>query len=174
MKSLWMCIPATILAIQTVALCAQAPQKPEPQFTLTISEYHHEFGPGLHRLTLVETNISKQIITEPGCVETRGWFTVAVLYNGAPLKEKDEAGRRQSETEQGQLCNFGLGINEIQPGESRKHWVSVDAKYDVSRPGIYEVTVSRETDPDHPEKSVTVKSNTLTIVVPEPGETAPK
>jgi hypothetical protein len=33
---------------------------------------------------------------------------------------------------------------------------------------------SGETDPDHPEKSVTVRSNTLTIVVPELGITAPQ
>jgi hypothetical protein len=31
-----------------------------------------------------------------------------------------------------------------------------------------------ESDPKHPEKSVTVKSNTLTIVVPEPDAEALK
>jgi hypothetical protein len=36
-------------------------------------------------------------------------------------------------------------------------------------PGTYEIAVTRETDRDHPEKSVTVKSNTLTVVVPQPG-----
>jgi hypothetical protein len=39
-------------------------------------------------------------------------------------------------------------------------------------PGTYEITVTRETDRWNPEKSVTVKSNTLTIVVPEPGVVA--
>jgi hypothetical protein len=52
------------------------------------------------------------------------------------------------------------------------HWVSLAAKYDVSRPGTYEVTVSRETDPDHPDKSVMVKSNTLTVIVPNAGADA--
>jgi hypothetical protein len=43
----------------------------------------------------------------------------------------------------------------------------------MSDPGTYEVTVSRETDPDHPDRSVTVKSNTITITVPEPETEAP-
>jgi len=41
-------------------------------------------------------------------------------------------------------------------------------------PGTYEITVTRETDPWNLAKSVTVKSNTLTIVVPEPGADTPK
>ena len=41
-------------------------------------------------------------------------------------------------------------------------------------PGTYEITVTRETFPWNPEKSVTVKSNTITIVVPEPEANAPQ
>jgi hypothetical protein len=44
----------------------------------------------------------------------------------------------------------------------------------MSQPGTYEITVSRETDTGHPDKSVSVKSNTLTIVVPEPEAAEPK
>jgi hypothetical protein len=51
-------------------------------------------------------------------------------------------------------------------------WVSTE--YDLTVPGTYEITVTRETDRWHPEKSVTVKSNTLTIVVAEPGASAPQ
>jgi hypothetical protein len=44
----------------------------------------------------------------------------------------------------------------------------------MSVPGTYEITVTRETDRWNPEKSVTVKSNTLTIVAPEPSAAAPQ
>jgi hypothetical protein len=161
-----------VLAMQASVICAQAPQKSEPQFTLTISEYHGEFGPGLDRLNVVMTNTSNEKIIMPGCEETRGYFTVTVLYNGVPLVEKDEAARRRTETEEAQNCTFGPIGGGIKPGKLREYWVSIRVKYDVSRPGTYEVTVSRETDPDHPEKSVTVKSNTLTVVVPEPAADA--
>jgi hypothetical protein len=51
-------------------------------------------------------------------------------------------------------------------------WVS--SEYDLTAPGTYEITVTRETDRWHPERSVTVKSNTITIVVPEPEAGAAK
>jgi len=40
-------------------------------------------------------------------------------------------------------------------------------------PGTYEITVSRDSDLEHPEKGVTVTSNTLTFVVPEPDAADP-
>ncbi len=164
-----------ILATQAFAAYAQSTGMPEPQFMLTISEFHGgEFGPGLDRINVKETNISKEVITEPGCMEVRGSFTVSVSYNGAPLDEKDAAARLRSEKKEQRYCTFGSGINGIKPGESREYLVSIAAKYDVSRPGTYEVTVTREKDPDHPDKSVAVKSNTLTIVVPEPDAEAPQ
>ncbi|MGP8173503.1 MAG: hypothetical protein ACLP7O_03020 [Terracidiphilus sp.] len=170
---------AMIFAMQSIAAFAQAPRpgeaRPAPGFTLTISEYHHEFGPALNRLSVKETNISNEVITEPGCMERHGLFSVSVVYNGAPLEEKDAPARRLRENQARDMgCTSELGINPIKPGESRTHWVSVAAIYDVSKPGTYEITVSRETDPDHPEKSVTVRSNTLTVVVPEPEADAPK
>ncbi len=39
--------------------------------------------------------------------------------------------------------------------------------YPLDVPGTYAITVSRESDPEHPEKSVTVTSNTLTVTVSE-------
>jgi hypothetical protein len=123
---------------------------------------------------VVMKNISSEKIKMPGCESTRGYFTITVSYDGVPLVEKDAAARHRTETEEAQNCTFGAVGGGIKPGDSRMYWVSIRARYDVSGPGVYEVTVSRETDPDHPEKSVTVKSNTLTVIVPEPGEATPQ
>lgn len=172
MKRLFMCISVAFLAAQTNPAGAQTPEKPAPPFTLTISELHGVFGPSLDRLYVEVKNICNEKLVEPGCVETTGYFTVTVLYNGSPLEEKDAAARHRSETQQAQNCTLTLGNIGIEPGDSRMHWVSLAAKYDVSRPGTYEVTVSRETDPDHPDKSVMVKSNTLTVIVPNAGADA--
>ena len=51
------------LAVQTATLCAQTPQKPEPQFTLTISEWHEGgFPPSYHRLRVIGTNTSNEVL----------------------------------------------------------------------------------------------------------------
>jgi hypothetical protein len=122
-----------------------------------------------------ETNISKNVIYDPGCVESRGWITLSVYYNGAPLEEKDAANRRRWEKHYSQNCSFAGGVNAaIKPGQSHEYLVSVAFKYDVSVPGTYRVTATMESDPNHPEKSVTVKSNTITFVVPEPEAAEPK
>ena len=68
------------------------------------------------------------------------------------------------------MCN---GITRgIDPGKVVKFTLWVSSEYDMTVPGTYEITVTRETDRWNPEKSVTVKSNTITIVVPEPGVVA--
>lgn len=157
-----------ILAMQAFAAYAQFSEKTEPQFTLTISEVHSVFGPGLDRIDVKETNISKKVIIDPGCIGERGLASVSVLYNGVPLDEKDADRRRRREKYYSQYCTSGGGVNGIKPGEFQEFLVSVAFKYDVWKPGTYDITVTMESDPYHPEKSVTVKSNTITVVVPEP------
>lgn len=163
-----------IFATEALAASAQSSEKTEPQFTLTISEYHHEFGPGFDRIMVRETNISQAVIYDPGCQAERGWITLSVLYNGVLLKEKDKAARLRREKDANEFCTFGGGVSGIKPGESKEYLISLALEYDVSRPGTYDVTASMASDRDHPEKSVTVKSNTLTVVVPEPGAAEPK
>jgi hypothetical protein len=163
-----------LFAIQTAALHSQTPEKPAPQFILTVLE-NHDIGPSFNRVTVRMANISNEVVTEPGCAESRGLYILSVLYNGVPLEEKDAAGRRRREAKDAQFCTRELGINEVKPGESIFHWFAISSIYDVSKPGTYEVTVSRETFPDEPDKSVTVKSNTLTVVVPpDPPAADPK
>ena len=177
-----------LLAMQAAALCAQTSETRGSGFTLTVLE-NHDLGPRFNRVTVRMTNISNDVMTEPGCAQWRGLYVLSVLYNGVPLKEKDAAARRVREAKNAQFCTQELGINKIEPGESIDHWFGVSSIYDVSRPGTYEVTVSKETDPKpdasrpgtylerapgDPDRSVTVKSNTIMIVVSKPEADAPK
>jgi hypothetical protein len=174
MRKLAQYFAVMIFATQAFAAYAESSEKTEPQFTLTISEYHGEFGPAFDRIMVKETNISQTVIYDPGCQAERGWITLSVLYNGMPLEEKDAARRRHWEKHYSEFCTFGGGVNGIKPEESKEYFMSVAWKYDVSRPGTYDVTASMESDRDHPEKSVTVRSNTITVVVPETGAVEPK
>ncbi|MGD0548575.1 MAG: hypothetical protein ABR991_12200 [Terracidiphilus sp.] len=157
-----------VLVIQAAVICAQSPQKSEPQLALAISEWHGELGPRFDRVRVIVTNTSKDVFYEPGCSDMRDIYHVSVSYNGTLLEEKDAAARHRGEAEQAAFCTHELGINPIISGGSFQLWFDLADRYDLLKPGTYEVTVSRETDPDHPEKSVTVKSNTLTVIVPEP------
>jgi hypothetical protein len=164
-----------LLAMQTAVLRAQNFQKQTPKFTLAIFLYQpgggHSATPGqpeFRKIRVEETNISNEaFFEEGGCLEDQGVFRISVLYNGALLEEKDAAARKKREAD-AKLERCGTKGFEAKPGDSWTRYLSIVWDYPMCKPGTYEITVSRETDPLHPEKSVTVKSNTLTIVVPEP------
>jgi hypothetical protein len=176
MRKLAMYFLVLLFAVHAVAVFAQAAKNQTPPFTQTISEWHQGgFPPSYHRLRVIGTNTSNEVIIVGGCEVQRGVYKVSVVYNGVPLEENDAAARRQRETNAKRtMCNHELGINKVSPGGNFERLVYISGNYDMTNPGTYEITVSRETDPDYLEKSVTVKSNTLTIVVPEPGATAPQ
>ena len=52
--------------------------------------------------------------------------------------------------------------------------LEISGYFDMTKPGTYTITVSKETYPNDPSKSATVWSNTITIVVPKPGTETPK
>jgi len=89
------------------------------------------------------------------------------------LEEKDVKARFRRENETTDLMNQRKApcATEptdivIKPGKSRKLWLGVSDIYDVTKPGSYDVYVSRETDPIGLIKSEYVRSNTITIEVP--------
>jgi hypothetical protein len=147
---------------------------PESPLKLTLSE-NHDLGAGLDRVNVTETNISDKdfIDQDNGCIRELGWFTVEVFYNGVQLEEKDVKARFRRENETTDLMNQRKApcATEptdivIKPGKSRKLWLGVSDIYDVTKPGSYDVYVSRETDPIGLIKSEYVRSNTITIEVP--------
>jgi len=153
--------------IRILASTCVAQEKPSPGFTLeTISEWHGDFTPGFHAVIVRETNTSNSEIRESSCATVNGRFKLSVTYEGLPVQEKETV---QQHRKRGELnrCYEGRMPLRIKPGAHADHIVHVYEFYDMSRPGEYVVTVSKETDPDHPDKNVTVISNPLTIVVTE-------
>ena len=163
---------------------AQTPESQALKFTLTIEEEQLSARAGYlptdHELLVKYTNISDTVQRDP-CVVSPWEYKLVVLRDGTPAekrnahKKKTEEpvppGAIKLELDERKVCS---ATDRLSPGQSVKFPLWVSSEYDMTAPGTYEITVTRETDPWNPEKSVTVKSNTLTIVVPEPGASAPQ
>jgi hypothetical protein len=171
-----------LIAMQALAACAQTPESQTLNFTLAIEEkpLEAENSPGTHILLVKYTNISDTVQRDP-CVVSPWEYKLVVLRDGTPAekrnahKKKTEEpvppGAIKLELDERKVCS---ATDRLSPGQSVKFPLWVSSEYDMTAPGTYDITVTRETDPWNPEKSVTVKSNTLTVVVPEPGAGEPK
>ncbi len=172
-----------IFAMQATALYAQTSEKPKPGFTLTISGGEDSYYKGMYYVSVIETNISSQVIREGGCLPLiyMSGFNIDVVYNGIPLK-MDETTPSVQHLRKHQAhpvpCSGSISGHEAQPGGGPEgafeDHLMISQYFDMSKPGTYDITVSKETFPGHPEKSVTVRSNTITIIVPEPEASAPQ
>jgi hypothetical protein len=167
MKKLALNLIIFLVVLQTAALCAQTGS--EPKFSLTISLFQ-PFGDhaAFRSLRVVETNTSNESFHEDGCYETRGVFNISIVHNGAPLQERDAVVRKKREQD-AKLKACRVKSQYLKPGESWMRYLGFGGDYPMTEPGMYQITVSRESDLDHPENSLTVKSNTLTVVVSESG-----
>jgi hypothetical protein len=122
-------------------------------------------------IRVIEINTSNEPLYEAGCWEHQGVFRISVAYNGVHLEERSRAARNRREARSKQTpCMLSLSSAVLNPGESWTRYLVFSADYSLCKPGTYEITVSRESDLEHPEKSVTVKSNVLAITVPEPAK----
>jgi len=173
------------LASPATVFFAQTPQSQTLKFTLTIEEEQLStqagYQPTDHEILVKYTNTS-DTVQRDDCAVTPWEYKLTVLRDGMPVEKKTAhkktteeplpAGVIKLELDERKVCHSdGKGLN---PDQSVKFPLWVSSEYDLTMPGTYEITVSRETDPWHLEKSVTVKSNTLTIVVPEPAADTPK
>ena len=145
-----------------------------PGFTLTITEYRHEVRPPSHAIIVRLTNTSNEIIRGGGCLGLRGMYNLSVNYNGMPMEETDPVRALKKYRKGGGGCTSGNPVWIIKPGEYNDDFLSVTEFYKMDAPGIYDISVSKETLPDYPDKSVTIKSNTLTIVVPGTASNTPQ
>jgi hypothetical protein len=171
MKKLTFYFAVMFFAMQTIVAYAQTPEKPEPGFTLTLSMGRHggEFSKNTQVLLLTLTNTSKEVINESWCAAFHGMYDLNVVYNGVPVEDTDAQKKYKKSRESGRCSGSYFG-GPTDPGKTRQEYFY----YDTTKPGTYEFTVTRETFPWNPDKSVTVKSNTITIVVPEPEAGAAK
>jgi hypothetical protein len=175
---------ALMLLSSVATLIAQTPEKLAPTFALAIEEkpLEAENTPGTLILLVKYTNIS-DAIQKDDCVVSPVAYKMVVLRDGLPAEKRKTRSKKTEESPDPRRIKRPLimeqdnchGINKgIDPGKIVKFTLWVSTEYDLTVPGTYEITVTRETDRWNPEKSVTVKSNTLTIVVAEPGSTAPQ
>ena len=160
-----------LFAVQTPVLNAQNPDKPAPSFTLTLSVPQRDgtMVPYQQVLLATYTNISKGVAYESYCGAFGALYQLVVTYNGVPVKESVEAQRRRKIAESGR-CFGGTGSNpgrNLQPGQSRQDHLA----YNTFKPGMYGFTVEQNTFPLNPSKNVTVRSNTVAIVVPAAAST---
>jgi len=167
---------------------AQTQEMKAPTFSLAIEEGQLSaqagYQPNDHKLIVKYTNASDGIQND-GCMVTPSAYKILVLRDGVTAeKRKSKKQIQVNDEEKGKGVRIKVTLTEsdscqrfekgLKPGESVTFPLWVSSEYDMTLPGTYEITVTRETDRWNHEKSVTVKSNTLTIVVPEAGVSAPQ
>jgi hypothetical protein len=176
MKKLASYFVVVIFATQAIVAYAQTLENQGPGFTLTLSMSQARFGlPATYQVLLVKlTNTSKEVMYRTMCDSWGEMYNLEVVYNGIPLEKTEAEKERRKKLEAGDchsLSGSGSAVAEhTNPGETRQDILY----YYTTKPGTYEITATKETFPGHSEKSVTVRSNTITIVVPEPKGDAPQ
>lgn len=168
MRLIKLCWISSVLTLAGVLAGGQnLPVKPEPGFTLTISQVGYGGTiPGNYAVLVREKNISDTDIVGSGCMGLVGWLNLSVVYDGARLPETDAVRRLEKVRRAGGPCGVDNGGFRIAPGEEHKYQLFVTQYYEMHKPGAYEITVTKETEPTDPQMSTTVKSNTITIMVP--------
>jgi hypothetical protein len=143
--------------------------RPAPGFTLTLSEQHSgSIVPPQRWFVVKLTNISNEVMHRTSCDSFGEIYNLEVVYNGVPMKKTAAELEWKKQHEAGG-CTGSVTMEATDPGHDRFDTLA----YNTLKPGTYEFTLIRETFPGEPEKSVTVKSNTITIVV-KPEDLAPK
>ncbi|HEX3661655.1 MAG TPA: hypothetical protein VHU89_09505 [Acidobacteriaceae bacterium] len=141
--------------------------KPAPEFTLSISQIGYGGTlPGNYAVEVREKNISDGLISGSDCSGFGDWLNLSVLYNGVPLPTTDAVKHLEKVRRAGGPCGVNNGGWKIAPGEEQQFPLYITQFYPMRKPGTYEITVTKETEPLFPVMSTTVKSNTISVVVP--------
>lgn len=166
----------SFLVIQTLASSGQIPRQPPPKFRLTINTVNG-WPENQHWIDVKKTTTSYDVIRVDRCMpplEYRAGVKIDVAYNGVQLKMNAASPTVQFLRRLRELPGPGEGNASCHPvplgypaGRSFDDPVPVSELYDMSQAGDYQITVSEETNPDDPARSTTVRSNTITIVVPK-------
>lgn len=136
-----------------------------------------------HELLVTYAN-SPNATQKDVCVNTSWVYQMVVLRDGVPVQKKTPSKKEDTGETPGRYkipmprfteANACQGATQgIPPGASIKIPLWVSSFYDMTEPGTYTITVKRETFPYEPAKSVTVWSNTIEIVVPQPVAETPQ
>jgi hypothetical protein len=160
-----------LLAI-SLMLRAQSPEERAAGFKLTVSVLEgpgKEFPDSIQVLIVKLTNISNMVIREDACSAFGGLYKLLVVRDGVQIEEKDEIrkereARETEEAKGGMFCVGSVRSRALKPGDSWDDRIY----YDPVAPGRYEFTVEERAFPRGPEESVTVRSNSVTVIVPDP------
>jgi hypothetical protein len=132
------------------------------------------YGPNFVELVVKRINMSKDdFILDDPCTSSERLYKIDVSIDGRPIQESDSArkGRENLENAEakGGLCIGSNSGGRAAPGE----FIEDRLYYEAKIKGNYEFTVERRTFPQDMTKSVTVKSNAVSIVMPDPDGTHP-
>lgn len=169
MKSLRWYIAILLCVLPSLLSRSQA-ERPKPAFTLAIEDdktLPDDYPVGYHRLLLKYTNVSDA--PEDAQFIDFERLNMIVLCDGAPAKETalmQQEEKYRDDLASGQAIGRAEMPRELKPGESVTVPLYISDYFDTSKPGTYTITVNEETFPHDLAKSVTVWSNTITIVVP--------
>jgi hypothetical protein len=170
-----------LFAIQTLALHGQATERPKPGFSLSIEEAEVSplssgYPSDYHKLLVTYTNISNNDENYSNSDSAHA-LDMHVLLDGAPAQEREgmrELREERHPTKPAIRAPSVRSPTTIKPGKGFAFPLEISGYFDMTKPGTYTITVSKETYPNDPSKSATVWSNTITIVVPKPGTETPK
>lgn len=172
-----------LFALVSSGSCLRAQNAPssEPNsdapFTLTISAKAASVESGHVRPLMVkEKNISnRDIDLTQQAMDISHWYQVEIHRNGAPVAKTKEMLRREQPFSGGMVQTNGPFFLTLKPGDEAESEFPISDAFDMSEPGVYEITLALEVDALHSGKPILVRSNTITItVVPKPEETEPK
>lgn len=147
---------------------AQTLERPVPTFTLSVEKDNGptRFDSGRHTILVHFKRIAPGSEVDMFNPEEEGMYDMIVLHDGKPVPET--AAMRD-------LRDYRKADNDhsfphprlLKTGETWTTPLDLSDYYDMSRPGVYEVTVVRESMPLNLAYSTLVRSNTISIVVPE-------
>lgn len=136
--------------------------KPAAEFTLKIAQIGYGGSiPGNYAVLVTGKNIAGDEIWGTGCTNFGEWLNLIVFYNGAPLPETDAVKRLNEVRKAGGPCGRTFGAWKIGPGEEHEFQLNITQFYDMRKSGTYQITVTKETAPDHTAMNTTVRSNTV-------------
>jgi|SRR5579863_7408036 len=165
-----------LAALHAASLHPQSKEERKAGFKLSIRARHdhHTFEQNLIEVIVTMTNVSKRTIPISPCAAFGDLYSVLVVRDGVVLDESESSRKRRDNLERteafGGNCQGSDPMQRIPPGGSLEYPLRWKAEGD----GVYQFTVERKAFPKGPESAVTIRSNTVTITMPEPEADKPR
>lgn len=170
MKKLGQSYSILLFLMLAASLFAQNANRPKPGLTLSIEgekRLQEGYPRGTHVLLVKYTNISDAAEERPTS-DPEDWLNMIVLLDGAPAPETQLMRRLEESRKPDFSAGPWIGSvkkgRDLKPNESVIWDLWISEYFDMTKPGTYTITVNRETFPGEAAKSVTVWSNTYTII----------